>query len=318
MRMASVAVLAIVMTGCASPADYTTTIGELKTAIDSAVSTISAIDATITKRKNELWQDEIVAGTALLENKDDSCAIGLSGCSLEVSHAGEAGIDFPLTTVLAKSQAGLTALQSYVANLLAIVEADTAGQITEQANQAIASLTEIEAAVATDKGTDPSVGLIAAYSEPASAFFKWAIELYVDHVKLDALATATKRAHPAILGLNDLMTTIEESAAKVAFSAAHKVFIAEKGKYDDADDSSSITTAIISNYVNAVAAYDQALKASTAAPLAAFTTAHETLMMNLNDEGDISLADAIAAINNLKTRATEFQALVEGFTNVGS
>ena len=124
MRMASVAVLAIVMTGCASPADYTTTIGELKTAVDSAVSTISTIDATITKRKNDLWQVEIVAGTALLENKDDSCAIDEPGCSLLVSHAGEAGIDFPLTTVLDKSQAGLTALQSYVANLLAIVEAD--------------------------------------------------------------------------------------------------------------------------------------------------------------------------------------------------
>lgn len=318
MRMASVAVLAIVISGCGSPTDYTTTIGELKTAIDSTISTISTIDATITKRKNEIWQDEIVAGTALLENKDESCAIGESGCSLLVRHSGEEGIDFPLKSVLVKSQAGLTALKSYVANLKAIVEADTAGQITEQTNKAIASLTEIEAEVAKANGTDPSKGLIAAYSEPIGAFFKWAVERYVDHVKLDALATATKRAHPAILGLNDLMSTIENSAVTVAFSEAQKVFLAEKVKFDAADTSTSITQAIISDYVNAVVAVDQALKASAAEPLAAFTTAHEKLMMNLNNEGDISLADAIAAIDDLKMRATEFKALVEGFTNVGN
>lgn len=314
-RTLSIAILAIAVSSCSHVANYSETIGELKSALDSSTATLSGIDKKITEKRNEQWRTEIVSGRALLEIMDGSCAIGETECSLVVRHSGEEGVKFPLSSVLVKSQGALTALNSYVADLKAIVDADTTGDIKIQTNKALLSLTEIEAAVAKANGQDLSKGLIAAYSEPAGAWFNWALEQYVERLKYNSLAKATKRAHPAIIGLGNLMATVGEAAATQELSKAHGAYIKKFNEFTSADDSGAITEIVISEYVGAAAIYDQALKANAAEPLAAFTSTHEKLMQHLNNEGDISLADVMASIKDLKKRAKEFKTLVDGFKN---
>lgn len=273
-----IAVLLLVA-GCSSSADYKDSIGDLKSALDSSILTISAIDQKVTKAKNDEWRAGIVATppTAILESKDKNCAIGTAGCALQVLGGDEKPVDFPLPSVLVKSRAGLAALKSYVGNLKAIVDADTAGKISTHTNSALASLTKLEAEIAKVKGDAPKKGLIAAYAEPAGNLFVWAVEQYVERVKVRALAAATRRAHPAIMGLDNLTAGVGDSAALLEFSGAHKTFIVAKTEYQGKEDAGTLSVHSIGAYINAAAAYDQALKASAAKPLAAFTRAHEKL-----------------------------------------
>ncbi|MEH6405326.1 MAG: hypothetical protein V7750_18275 [Sneathiella sp.] len=307
-----------IFTGCTSATDYADTINELKAATDSSISTISAIDKKITKNKNEIWLEDILTGKALLENKDNSCAAGLAECSLEVRRPGEKGIKYPITSVLVKSQVALAGLKSYVGNLQSIVDAKTAGKIAAQTNRTLASLVKIEAEIAKEKGKNPKPGTIATYSEPVGAFFNWAVEQYVDHIKVDALASATKQSHPIIVQLDVLIQSVSNSSALVEFAKAQKAFVTEKTKFETAQDKGNITEAIVRDFIGAANAYNQALKAKASEPLKAFTAAHEKLMKHLNSEDGTSLVDVITAIENLTQKAKEFKGLAEGFESAGT
>lgn len=304
-----IAIIAITLSGC-GVADYNKPITELKDAIDSSIATIERIDSKLTSARNESWRNDIKDNKARLKPTARSCTLNSSGCSLVIEHLSpEATNPYPATSVLPKSQTGLAALKIYVANLKAIVEADTAGKITAHTNAALVSITKIEISVAKAQGQSEPKGPIAAYSEPAGAMISWLVGQYVETVKYNALAKATKRAHPVIVKLNNLHATIGKAAAAHELGTAHKTFTKEKAKYRKTKPKSK---PVVGAYVAAVVAYGKALKASAAEPLTAFTAAHEKLTKNLNGEGSVTMADVLAAIGDLKEKAKTFKGLLDG------
>ena len=222
---------------------------------------------------------------------------------------------YPAETVMPKAKTGLEALRTYVGKLNSIVEADTVGEVTTAANGALGSVQNIEEAIAKAKGKDGS-GTVADFTKPSIMAFAWFLGQYVDYVKYRALAESTDRAQPVIDRLAAHHTTIGGAVTALETSGALKAFAAVQEQFDDAEEDGTLTPAIVDDYVAAAAAYDVSLKASSAAPLAAIAKTHANLTKQLNREDGVTLADASAAISNLRERADELKGVVDGFTKV--
>ncbi len=308
------------VTGCSATKDYEKTVGELQAALKSSIDTVSKIDVKITEEENTRWVEMISAGTHGLIVQEDTCEGGASACGLAVQKFGDPGNpntivlgEYPIESMLVKSQGALTALGRYLDTLHEIAKVDTAGKVAEQTNKALVSVGKIEAEIARINKTEVGTSVITKYSEPAGALFNWAVEAYVQNVKHDALATATKAAQDAIDSLNNLLSGVGDAVAERALKDAEDTFGDAKGAYDTAELSGSPTEADIKAFVKASRDNDQARKAKNARPLAAFTEAHRKLKQFLNNEGKVSLADAIASIKRLKEKADEFKTLIESF-----
>lgn len=289
-----------------SVADYKQPIDDMAGAVDQSINTINELDQEITAARNTRWKEEIADGKALLVTADDTCALNAKTCSLEIMFKDGTARPYPATSVIPTAKAGLAGLKLYVANLKAIVDADTVNQVTTSANAALGSLAEIETTIQEAGG--PDAGAIQTYREPAENAINWLIGQYVDYVKFAALRKATRTAQPVIVRLSGFYDTISKVASDYQLGAASKEFVAKQETFDDA---STPTPQAIDAYVTAAANYDVALRATSARPLQAFAEAHGKLTDELN--GDISLSEAIAAIQNLVARAEAFETIVKEF-----
>lgn len=306
------------LTGC-SVADYKNPITELKAAIDISVTTVENIDQEITKAKNAALRSDVSNNKAFLLTPDDTCAKGKTSCSLIVRYLGPntKPIDYPVTSMMPSAHVGLSGLKSYVANLKAIVDADTASKVSTSASEAIASATKIKASVEKGlKALDPNAPALAnieKYNEPILSTVKWMVSQYIDRIKYNALAAATKRAQPIIVSLNDYHGLTSESATELKSGKALSSYNKAQQAYDSAPKK---VDSVINALDKASSVYNSALRGTAAQPLKAFLDAHTKLEGNLN--GDVSLSDAIAAIKTLKKRADEFKKIIKDFNDIAS
>lgn len=306
------------LTGC-SIADYRNPIAELKVAIDISVTTVENIDQEITKAKNAALRNDVRDNKAFLLTPEDTCAKGKTTCSLVVRYLGTntKPIEFPVTSMMPSAHVGLSGLKSYVANLKAIVEAETASKVSTSASEAIASATQIKTSVEKGfKALDPNAPALAnieKYNEPILVTMKWMISQYIDRVKYNALAAATKRAQPIIVSLNAYHELTSEAATELKSGKALSSYNKAQEAYDNAPKKDD---RVIKALVQATSVYNSALKGTAAQPLKAFLDAHTKLEGSLN--GDISLSEAIAAIKTLRKRADEFKEIIKNFNDIAS
>ena len=309
------AVAAGLAAGC-SVADYREPVGDLHSAIETSIDTVHALDAEATAARNARWRAGIAAGTVLLGERDGQCAAGADACTLQIELSGDpTPRPYPAVTLMPKARIGLEALRGYVGKLKSIVEADAVGEVTTAANAALGSVRRIEVAIAKANGTR-SAGTVADFTEPSVAAVGWLAGGYVDYVKYRALAQATRRAQPAINRLAALHAALGGTVTALEAADALQAFLAAQKRFDDAADAGKLRLKIVDRYVAAAAAYDVSLRASTAAPLEAFTVAHARLAKQLNRVDGVTFADAYAAIGDLRERARAFKAVVDGFTEV--
>ena len=308
-------VIAGLAAGC-SVTDYKEPIGELQTAIETSIDTVNALDAKATAARNARWRAGITEGKILLSETDGQCADGARACTLKIEFPGDPKPrSYPAVTLMPKAKIGLEALRTYVGKLKSIVEADSVGKVTTAANSALGSAQKIEEAIAKANGKESS-GTIADFTEPSVAAIGWLVGQYVDYVKYRALAESTRRAQPVVARLASLHKSIGGAITALETADALKAFLAVQERFDSAVDNGKLSSAIVDDYVAAAAGYDVSLNASTAAPLQAFVATHAKLMKQLNREGGVTLADATAAIADLRDRAKALKAVVEGFTEV--
>jgi hypothetical protein len=311
-RLATICGGVLFVVGC-SVTDYKSPINDLYDAIDSSVTTVKKIDQEITKAQNNRWKELIEKDEAFLLTPDDSCASGNKSCSLLIRFSGShsKGSHFPAESMMPKALVGLSGLKDYVSSLKSIVDAETAGAVTASVNEALASAAKIEAEVAKAKNPDAkSPEAIKGYSEPLIASVNWLVSQYVERVKHKALAAATKRAQPVIESLSGYNQTVSDAAATLKAAEALKVFSAAQEAYDAVDTKNDI---VINTYTKAAEAYDIVLKGRAAHPLKQFLEAHTKLNDTLNNNGETSLADTIAAIKEFKKRAKEFKQIIDDF-----
>lgn len=319
-RLPALAALALSILAACSVTDYQKPIGDMAAAVDQSVATIDRLDKRITAIRNEQWRNQIAAGDALLLDVEDACSQGAPGCWLEVHYFEkdketgeeiEKAARFPAASMIPKAQAGLVGLKLYVANLRAMIDADTADKVAASANAALGSLKNIETTI-REPG-DPSPGPVAKFGKPTVGAVNWLIGQYVDHVKVRALKRATGRAQPVVVKLAGLYDAISEAEAAFDLGKASADFVNQQEAYDEITDTAGARpdARAIGQYVLAAKKYDQALRASSARPLKAFAEAHATLTDQLH--GKISLPEALAAIERFVVKAKEFEQIVDEF-----
>jgi hypothetical protein len=234
------------------------------------------------------------------------------GCRLEIRRRGIAEHkQFPPTSVIPNSKAALAGLRAYVTNLQRIVAADTVNKVTTSANAALGSLMNIEKAIA-EPGVE-TAGSVATFGPSTVSAINWFIGQYVDYVKVRALKNATKNAKDVIEKLAVYFDTVSELAALYELTIVADAFEAAMQVYDNTDAPNSQA---IDQYVSAAQKYDKALRAVSAKPLRAFADAHAKLEDQLN--GETSLSEALAAIENLVERAKVFEAIIDEFDQASS
>jgi len=306
----------LVLSGCATTADYSESVSRLEKAINDSATSIEAIDSDITARKNAKLKKEVVAGKLLLDAANNECAAGKEKCSLTVRESKDGKIilvsAYPLQSSMPKGLKALNMVKNYISRLKSIVEADTAAKVTASANATLGSLEEITNQLAKANGNATSEkNKITEYKEPAMGLIEWITDKYVERVKAEALAKATRDAHAVIKDLTIFYATAAQSQKLAEFSGFHDVFVKKQESYDN----NPVTANSVDSYVSATADYEIILKAQTANPLKAFETAHEKLMKQLNGEADkkATLVDVSSAIERLEQEAKKVKALVDAF-----
>ncbi|MFY0675654.1 MAG: hypothetical protein JXR18_00055 [Neptuniibacter sp.] len=304
----------LILAGCSSVADYQQPITDMNESINQSVATIEYIDSELTAAQNKRWRELIRKEEAFLLEADDSCALGTKSCSLVVIAKGsDQEQTFPVVSMMPNAAEALSGLKGYTEGLKEIVDADSAASIIFSTNAALASASKIELEIAKAKGQNSSASTIEAYSSPLSNSFSWVISQYIDREKVKALAAATKQAQPIIEGLANYYDTAASAAASLKASEALDNFLKAQSRFDDARIKNSQE---INQYLAAVRSYDTALKAGSSEPMKIFLKAHTALNQALNSSEDVSLADAIAAIKELKKHSEDFKGLVLEFIQI--
>ena len=311
------------LTACSGVGDYEEPIAELKAALDKTIPVYKAHDEKLTEEKNTKWLKDLMSGAAVLRDPDNRCDPIAEACQLNMNYPGTSSPGpYPATSELKNTRRALGYLQAYVAGLNAIVKEKTAAEITASANKTLANLSTLEKEVAKISGSGDGGNTIASYTPVAGAAVSWLAETYVDHVKVAAMATATKQADPAIKALNDLLQGVGAAIVKGVVADALDTFNEAKKAYEVYTDKitrgvdAKIPGSVINQYLTTASKLDKALKARAAEPFNAFRDAHEKLMKSLNQEDGTTLSQAIAAIQLLKKKVKEFRVIVETIKKV--
>lgn len=307
------------LTGC-TVADYKEPVSNLDEAINQSVTAVEKIDKKATEAKNQKSQQLVIAGKAHLLAADGTCAIGSDKCSLAIALLDKNGNrlieTYPATSLMPNGLVILNSLKEYVASLNAIVEADTASAVETSTNAALASAAQIEVEIRKAKNENNTASSIEAYSQPTSAAIRWFVVQYIDRVKRDALANATRQAQPVIKELGPYYNTLGEVLTAFEVAGGHMAWIFSESTYSDAVDNKQVNEAAISAFVKATNGYSAILKAGSAKPLEKFVEAHTKLYENLDGESDVTMADVIASINAFEKQAKEFKKIVDDFEKV--
>jgi hypothetical protein len=314
------AAAALSLAAACSPSNYAEPIQEMDSALNTSVEAISALDGKLTRKRNETLRQQALAGDALLQTEGDGCSLAAAGCELAMrvrTGGGVRTVPYPVQSVVPMT--GLSELQAYMGKLAAVVNADTTEQITANTQAAASDLIEIDTTLrkAAGSGASDAPSRIEAYEKPVAALITWVAGAYVDTVKLRALADATRAADPIVQRLVDFHKTTAAVALDYDVGEAQQAYVAAQQTYNDARNAGTLTDAILDGYVSAAARFDGVLTAKAADPLQAFGEAHHALTEELNRGTDLTLAQAISLIRELKSRAEAFKEVVEAFQEAG-
>lgn len=310
------AIIAILAVTSCSSVNYEAPITTLGETIDDTVETISELDRRMTAAKNDQLYAKLLAEEGILEVPDDSCDQAASTCSLEVITFDYTEDTFPVTTVMPKAQVGLAGLQRYTENLRAIVLADTAKKVTDSANAALASVAGVESELNRAQGQTGKVSQISQYSQPVGQLISWLFNIYVERIKVSALRKATSDANGTIQELAAFYDGIGYAATQEAVGSAAMKFSAAQEAFDEKSEEGTLEKKDIDKFVKATQAYNLALNAQAARPLASFAEAHMKLTQQLNNKGDVSIFDVLTIIEEVKSQTDTFKKILDAFEDV--
>lgn len=308
LRFAGLLIVVALMNGC-TVVDYKNPVNALNTAITDSANTINALDDKLSRLQNEQRSKKIHSGDLMLGPVKETCVLDpTTGCSLRVLSRDNSTEPYPVTSVMPKARLALNGVKTYVERLKAITDADTASKVVTSANEALGSIQNLTSTIANETGNKTPLETVAAFQEPAVGVVEWSITRYVEYVKFKALAKSTRRAHPVIEVLSTWYETAARAVAATELADAHSEFLEAQEDYDKLNKP---TSAQIETYVKAAMNFDAVLKAVAARPLEKFTIAHKNLMLALNGENGVSLADATAAIERLSNEAKILKKIIK-------
>lgn len=300
------AIAVLVLTTACSVADYKKPISDFATATRDAETALVLLDKQVTDAYAALLRERAIAGEAFVKFESGNCQVSSVRCQLVIGNE-------LLTPQPALQQMILlmTAVRSYADGLTAIVEADTAAQVTTHVNAALGSVESLAGTVADIRNTPAAERPnVSEFTTPAGKAVNWIVGQYVAKVQVDGLKRATDHADPVITDAAQLFGLAGEVASDVPKAAKAE----EVSKRLDSLRE-SVTEQNLNALIESAAEYDQLLVAKPSNIFESLRDAHNALTTQLAG-GDVSLADAFAKIKAFAAEAKTLAKILKDFAAI--
>jgi hypothetical protein len=289
-----------------STADYSKPVNDFATATSASKAALADLNTQVTEAYRGVLDTTILRGDVLLQQKAGDCQVGSVRCRLVLVDKDRNEVEpYPPEPPLARMTIVMTEIDSYAANLKALLEADTAKQASAQVNAALGSIQHLATTVASMNAGGGPPPEVPQFATPVGEAVNWVVGQYVEHVKLTGLQHATAAAQPVIRQAADLFT----DAATFASDVPKLELANEVSSAQDAIRANTSQGAI-SSYAQSAAKYDALLTSSAPDLFQRMGDAHDALAESLQDK-QLTLATAYARIQAFAAEAEKLAKILQ-------
>src|SRR5262245_39700341 len=173
----AIAVLCCVLSVAAcSTADYTKPVNDFAAATSASKTALAELNTQVTKAYREVLDASIVKGDVLLQQKAGDCEVGSVRCRLVLIDKDRKEVEpYPPEPPLANMAILMSEIDSYAANLKALLEADTAEKAQAQVNAALGSIQQLATTVASINAGGGTPADIPSFATPAGEAVNWVV-----------------------------------------------------------------------------------------------------------------------------------------------
>ena len=307
-RLASAGLLvaaALVAGGC-SINTYKPAVDGFAVAAGKASGAYAGLQTTVLSAHTERLEQSALTGKVRVRYRPNDCQTQSQRCRLEVTGGGKPPED--LVPELGNITLLMHEIADYAANLQAVVNSDTAEQVSANLSAAGGSIKNLSGELAKAPGAGQAAGDIGAFATPSANLAAWIAGEYVNSLQVEALRKATQSADPVIQQARSVLDGAASAAADVTRSGLADQLDAIRDDYLGASNDRGRLERLMS----AAADYDKVLTATAPGVFADMAMAHHELTDHLAGR-NVSLADAFAAIQRFGAKADALQGIIDEF-----
>jgi hypothetical protein len=296
---------AFLMAAC-STADYSKPVNDFAAATSASKAALADLNTQVTRAYRGVLDASILKGDVLLTQKAGDCQVGSTRCRLVLVDKDRKEVEpYPPEPPLVNMALVMAEIDSYAANLKALLEADTAKQAAAQVNAALGSIQHLATTVATLDASGGPPPNVPQFATPAGEAVNWVVGQYVEHLKLDGLRHATAAAQPVIRQAADLFRQASTFASDVP-----KIELANDVSAAQDSVRANTSQGAITSYAEHAAKYDALLTSSAPDLFQRMGDAHDALAQSLQDK-ELTLANAYARIQAFAAEAEKLAKILQ-------
>jgi hypothetical protein len=304
-RLAIVGLLCVPMLAC-SVASYRKPVDDFAQATRDTAESFAALDKQVIDAEADLIRRGVMTNELLVRQRTGDCLTESARCQLVVVDRDNKEQPLAPVSRMPRMLALMGSIQRYADGLSAIVNADTAAQVTTQVNATVVSVKNLAATVSKLGGPDNTSGVsLAEYATPVGNLANWLAGQYIARVQLDGLRRATADARPVVSGAMTVFGIAADEASLIPRGAMAK---------EVAERLSTLRTTVNERNIQELAAaasrYDRLLVGNPPSVFKQLDQSHEALVAKIQDE-NVSLSDVIARIETFAATAKELAGIVK-------
>lgn len=297
---AFLSVLALLLAGCAI-GDYRQPVEALASAATSSQQALSEYSEAITTQVRASRRQQALAAPNRVAWPDGDCISTSMQCRLNID-----GQTLTPTSPIPNLLALLAEIKNYTDGLKAIVESDTRAKVETSLASANGSLQNLAKLVER-----PGINL-EGFAAPVTAAAGWIAGVYIDHLRYEALKTATRNANPLIKQAVPILERVAAEASRAQHAMLAEVVSTRNDEFRVGTNEGTLT-----RLMSAAEAYENVLRHPPAPIFKKLAEAHDSLTRALNNR-DISLDTAFAQLQSLKSDAEKLKDIVNAFVKASN
>jgi hypothetical protein len=310
LRLAIAGLICVPMMAC-SVASYRKPVDDFAQATRDTAASLAGLDRQVTDAETDLIRRGVIDRDLLVQLRKGDCLTESPRCQVVV--VDRDGKEQPLSPAsrMPRMLALMAAIQSYADGLAAIVNADTAGQVSTHVNATVVSVKNLAATVSKLGGPDNTSGVrLAEYATPVGNLVNWLAGQYVARVQLEGLRRATVDARPVISGAMTVFGSAADEASLIPRGAMAK---------EVSERLTALRTTVNERNIQELAAsaarYDRLLLGNPGSIFKQLDQSHDALVAKIQDE-DVSFTEVIARIEAFGASAKELASIVKELQKV--
>jgi hypothetical protein len=312
LRRPLIVVTLCVATSACSVANYKKPIEDFTQATKDTAEALEGLDKQVRDGYTDLLRRRVLARTLQLGMTEQECQTESERCRLIVRDETKNSQPYLQESVMPKILILMASIRQYADHLAAIVNADTASQVTTQVTATVVSLGNLAGTIAKLGGADNTASVkLADYATPVGNLANWLAGQYIGGIQLEGLRRATVDARPVLAGAVEIFDAAATAAARVP-----RAQMAEEVRTRMDALRAQLSERSVEEVVQAALRYDKVLVAKPSAVFERLVSSHDALVAKIQDE-NVTLADVVARIEIFATEAKSLMAIVKELQAAG-